>query len=113
MQLWPFPNPALIVHAHKRKYANAVYGTFLAIGLTTLSIAQNSQCPIPEYRYLRADEDYRYLRNPACRSEPLDALKYVPLNPSSKWFLSIGGEIRENIEYFSNPRWGQQPQGPA
>jgi len=113
MQLWPLPNPALIVDAGKRKYPNAVYATVLAIVSSTLSIAQNSPCPIPEYKYLRADEDYGYLRNPACRSEPLDALKYIPLKSAPEWFVSLGGEIRENVEYFSNPRWSAKLQDPA
>ena len=34
-----------------------------------------------------------------------------PWEPKADWFVSLGGELRENVEYFSNPRWGEQPQG--
>jgi len=38
-------------------------------------------------------------------------LKFIPLKPDGAWFLSLGGEVRENMEYFENPSWGAEPQG--
>ncbi|HET6514890.1 MAG TPA: alginate export family protein [Thermodesulfovibrionales bacterium] len=65
----------------------------------------------PAYSLNRADEDYRYLRDPARRVEFWDSVKYVALNESGSSYLSLGGEARERYEYFSNPNWGAGPQG--
>jgi hypothetical protein len=65
----------------------------------------------PAYALNRADEDYRYLRDPSLRSDFWDAVKYIPLNESGNLYLSLGGEARERYEYFSNPNWGSGPPG--
>lgn len=90
-----------------------VSALLLAVGIANLALAENSPCPQPTYKYLRYDEDYSYLKNPECRTDPLDPLKFIALNSKGDWFLSLGGEARENLEYFQNPTWGQEPQGPA
>lgn len=65
----------------------------------------------PPYQLNRADEDYRYLRDPARRSDLWDPAKYVPLNAAGSWYLSLGGEARERYEYFNHPNWGAGPPG--
>jgi len=65
----------------------------------------------PPYRLNRADEDYRYLRDPALQSDFWDPVKYVPLNESGRSYVSLGGEARERYEYFSHPNWGAGPPG--
>lgn len=71
-------------------------------------------CPTASpYKYLRYDEDFTYLRNPECTKDALDAVKYIPFGRDGKSYLSLGGEIRENIEYFQNAQWGKGPQSPA
>jgi hypothetical protein len=65
----------------------------------------------PAYTSNRADEDYSYLSNPALRNDLWDPIKYIPLNESGAWYLSLGGEARERYEYFSNPQWGAGPPG--
>jgi hypothetical protein len=37
-------------------------------------------------------------------------LKFIPLGGSEAMYLSLGGEIRQDMEYFDNARWGQSPQ---
>ncbi|KAF0221060.1 MAG: hypothetical protein FD174_773 [Geobacteraceae bacterium] len=64
----------------------------------------------PPYRLNRADEDYRYLRDSARHIDFWDPLKYVTLNESGSWYLSLGGEARERYEYFNHPSWGEAPQ---
>lgn len=64
----------------------------------------------PPYRLNRADEDYHYLRDPARRSDLWDPLKYIPLNETGSWNLSLGGEARERYEYFNRPNWGKDLQ---
>src|SRR5438552_7973441 len=90
-----------------------VSALLLAFGSANFSLAENPPCPQPTYKYLRYDEDYSYLKNPECRTDPLDPLKFIALNSKGDWFLSLGGEARENLEYFQNPTWGQEPQGSA
>lgn len=40
-----------------------------------------ARCPSPQLSFpsMTYDEDNRYLRNPECRTEFLDRLKYIPL----------------------------------
>lgn len=64
----------------------------------------------PPFRIIRYDESYGYLRDPARRSDPLDALKFIPLNTNGDSYLTLGGEIRERYEVFSNYNWGKGPQ---
>src|SRR5262245_48658824 len=64
----------------------------------------------PPYQPLRFDEDYRYLRDPARRTDVWDGIKYVPLRRDGEWYLSLGGELRERYEYFHHYLWGQGPQ---
>ncbi len=63
------------------------------------------------YSLNRADEDYRYLIDPARRSDTWDPLKYIPFSESGSCYLTIGGEARERYEYFSHPNWGGGPPG--
>ena len=64
----------------------------------------------PSYQSLRFEEDYRYLHDPARRTDVWDVIKYVPLRDNGAWYLSLGGELRERYEYFHNALWGQGPQ---
>jgi len=88
----------------------------LAIGLTlgrtvngqTAGAAPGSSPP--SYKQLRYDESYAYLRDPALRSDYLDAIKFIPLNTNGSWQLTMGGEIRERYEYYHNSLWGRGPQ---
>jgi hypothetical protein len=69
------------------------------------------QHTLPAYTLNRADEDYAYLRGPALRTDFWDPVKFIPLNESGIWYLSLGGEARERYEYFSHPNWGDGPPG--
>lgn len=64
----------------------------------------------PSYSLNRADEDYRFLSDPARRTDLWDPLKYVPLDEAGSWYLTLGGEARERYEYFNHPSWGEDPQ---
>lgn len=73
--------------------------------------AMRAETP-PAYKLFRYDEDYRYLRDPAKRTDFWDPIKYIPLGGSPVWYLSIGGELRERFEYYSHPNLGLQGQPP-
>jgi hypothetical protein len=73
------------------------------------AVANADDAQRPAFRILRQDEDWSPLRDPTRRTEPFDALKYVPLGPAG-FYISFGGEIRERYEYTHNPAWGDDPQ---
>jgi hypothetical protein len=54
----------------------------------------------PPYKFLRYDEDYRFLADPSQRTDLWDSVKYIPLDGAG--FLSLGGEARERFETYKN-----------
>jgi len=82
-----------------------IVGTLLPVAAAT---AQPLERPV--YKKLRYEEDWSVLRDPARRMDPLDAVKYIPLDESDSAFASLGGELRERYEYAHNPAWGSDPQ---
>lgn len=85
-------------------------GMLLTFPMTPAAAETGTPLSPPSYRLNRADEDYRYLADPARRTDLWDPLKYVPFNDSGSWYLSLGGEARERYEYFNRPNWGKDPQ---
>ena len=77
-----------------------------------VAVAAETGTPLqpPLYQLNRADEDYRYLANPARQTDLWDPIKHIPLNESDAFYLSLGGEARERYEYFNHPNWGKDPQ---
>jgi len=49
-------------------------------------------------------EDYRFLKDPAKRTDPLDALRYVPLGDGN--WASFGGELRYRADSHQQPFFG-------
>ncbi|GFE57986.1 alginate export family protein [Geobacter sp. AOG1] len=91
-------------------YVCTIIIVMMTIPMTPASAEPGTNLQLPSYRLNRADEDYRYLRDPARRIDFWDPVKYVPLDETGGWFISIGGEARERYEYFGHPGWGQNPQ---
>jgi hypothetical protein len=60
----------------------------------------------------QADADYRFLRDPANRTDFWDAAKYVPLDRTGEAYLTFGFEARAEYEYFRNQMGGGGPQDP-
>jgi hypothetical protein len=87
---------------------------FVFLFLTVCAVELFAQAPSPTptaapYQQQRYDEDWSYLTNPKRRAEPLDRLKYIPLNDHG-WYFSLGGEARWRYEYFSEFAFGAGPQ---
>src|SRR5271170_6964464 len=59
------------------------------------------------------DEQVQSLAKPECRTNPLDAIQFIPLGNNENNYLSIGFWIRERGEYVSNPNWSETPPGNA
>lgn len=56
------------------------------------------------YRFLRYLEDFGFLRDPACRTDFLDGVKYLPFSEDGTRFLTLGGDLRlqlVNARYLS------------
>ena len=77
--------------------------------LLVVSDGSNSTPQRAPFKLLRYDEDYRFLADPALRTDLLDPIKYIPISRSGNNFLSLGGEIRERYEFFHNEDAGGQP----
>jgi hypothetical protein len=57
------------------------------------------------------EEQVQDLANPACRTSPLDSIKFIPLGKDENYYVSFGFWIRERGEYASNPNWSDHPPG--
>jgi hypothetical protein len=78
-------------------------GIFLLSGQPVL--AEPGDSP-PSYNASRYLEDYRYLKDPARRTDFWDRLKYIALDEAATVYLSFGGETRQHYESIRNENWG-------
>src|SRR5437899_1355130 len=61
----------------------------------TRSSASPADQARPPFQWLRYDEDYSFLADPARRTEFWDAVKYIPIAGARAGFLSFGVDARE------------------
>jgi len=78
----------------------------IAVGALTPLFAQDP--PRPAYQFMRYDEDWSALSDPARRSDWLDPLKYISFGPPG-WYVTFGGEIREKFELLDQSGFGTGP----
>ena len=64
----------------------------------------------PFFKQSRYKEDYRFLKNPAKRTDFFDSIKYIPLNKTESLYLTLGGETRQHFESINNNNWGKGTQ---
>ena len=61
----------------------------------------------PAIKLNRWQEDWSVLADPRLRTEPLDNLKYIPLNPNDpQSYMSLGVTLRERFEMNDAPSFG-------
>jgi hypothetical protein len=65
----------------------------------------------PDILFNRWQEDWSVLANPQVPREPLDGLKYIPID--SDTYLSLGANLRERFETTDAPAFGTNPANPA
>lgn len=65
------------------------------------------QLPWRNYKSLRYEEDYAYLKYPPRYNDFWSPLKYIPLGILDGWYLSIGGEMRQRYEFYHNEEYGE------
>jgi Alginate export len=82
----------------------------LIVGLASMEAVAQPAAPSSSeptsYKLMRYEEDYRYLRDPARRTDFWDPIKYIPIGSDPGTYLSFGGELRERFEYYSAPDFG-------
>lgn len=57
----------------------------------------------PAFKFLRAEEDYRFLRDSVTIKENWNKIKYLSLGKNS--YLSTGGDIRSEFQVLRNENW--------
>ncbi len=80
-----------------------------ALGLAGLLVASPlAAAPRPALDVMPAySRDYRFLADPAVRTDALDPLKYIPLDTTGSAYLSLSGEARLRYDDFTkNPGFG-------
>lgn len=55
------------------------------------------------YNMSRWAEDWRVMRDPGKRNDPLDRLKYLPIDDDGDAYLTLSGEMRLRINHTTNP----------
>jgi hypothetical protein len=58
------------------------------------------------YKLLREDEDWSFLRDRSLRQDFWDPIKYIPLRGNADWSLTLSGEAREVWEQTGNNNLG-------
>lgn len=61
------------------------------------------------YNLSRWVEDWRGMRDPAKRDDPLDRLKFLPLDDDGDVYLTLSGEARLRVNMTSNPGLRETP----
>jgi len=63
---------------------------------------------IPPFKQLRYEEDYSFLKRDSSR-DWYGTTKFNPLSKNENTYLSIGGDIRYQYQWFKNENWGEPP----
>lgn len=72
-----------------------------------LLMAQSSYAQ--HLKLMRFDEDYSTLNDSA--GTFYKRIKYIPFTPNGDFYLSLGGEVREELNYAINEDWGETGLG--
>jgi len=54
-------------------------------------------------------EDWRSMRDPRRRDDPLDRLKYLPFDRAGDIYITLSGELRLRVNQITNPDLREQP----
>jgi hypothetical protein len=69
-------------------------------------ITPNTVAQPGPFKLLRYDDDNTSFKDPANRHGFLDEIKWLALNEDGSVVLSLGGEFREQYEYYVHENWG-------
>jgi hypothetical protein len=83
--------------------------TVIAIHLFLLFFSGICAQTIPAFKQLRYEEDYSSLKQDSSKNW-YTTTKYDPLSKNGDTYLSFGGEIRFQYQWFKNENWGESPK---
>lgn len=63
----------------------------------------------PEYSINAQEDDSRFLRDPAGRTDPLDGIKYIPIGEIGNSYAYLGGNLRAIARAYDEENWGDRP----
>jgi hypothetical protein len=73
-----------------------------------LSVLANEERP--SFNSSRYEENFQFLNDPSQKTDFFDPIKYIPLNKSESFYLTLGGETRQHYEFIDNNNWGKGVQ---
>ena len=68
-----------------------------------------SSSATPNYKLLRYDEDYSYLKDPDLRTDFWDPIKYIPIGDWEDCYVSFGAQLRQWFQFYNNFDFGTTP----
>lgn len=80
----------------------------LSLFLLLCLACTNAQAQQPDFKRLRYDDDFRYLKNDSVQNS-YKKIKHIPLGKDSTNYASVGGDIRLQYIINKNNGWGDQP----
>ena len=83
--------------------------TVIAIHLFLLLFSGIYAQTIPAFKQLRYEEDYSILKQDSSRNW-YKTTKFDPLSKNGNTWLSFGGDIRYQYQWFKNENWGETPK---
>jgi hypothetical protein len=60
-------------------------------------------------KLIRWEEDYSYLAAQSSKPHGLERLKFIPLSMDRKFWLSLGGQVRNRVDVIDNSQFGLHP----
>lgn len=82
--------------------------TVIAIHVFVLLFCYGNAQNIPPFKQLRYDEDYSFLKNDSSNNW-YKKTKFNALSKSRNTYISFGGDIRYQYQWFKNENWGGAP----
>lgn len=77
--------------------------------LLLLGALQSEPSAPPSYKPLRFEEDWSVIRRGSTMPDFFDPMKYIPLDASGEVYLTLGGNLREQMEYYDEAFFGAGP----
>ena len=87
----------------------ALLAIYLYVALIGAAFAQDSGDQITDksFQFVRYNENFGFLSDPALGSSPYSQIKYIRLGNDSLDFLTLGGDDREKAESYQHPTFGK------
>ena len=57
------------------------------------------------YNMIRYQDDFAFLSQDSLKEDIFDPIKYISIASQHQSYLSIGGELRHQYQYYQNPEW--------